>query len=121
MLAIDAGTTGVTALVVLAFLSVWTIQRTRDIAVLRALGGSRGYVLRDSLGQASILLGTGCLLGGALGTAAALAARQAVPVLVLPATTLAPTVGVLVVGLLGSVLAVRRVTAVDPLLALGGN
>lgn len=112
---------GVTALVVLAFLSVWTIQRTRDIAVLRALGGSRGYVLRDSLGQAAILLGTGCLLGGALGTAAALAARQAVPVLVLPATTLAPTVGVLVVGLLGSVLAVRRVTAVDPLLALGGN
>ncbi|MGV0435788.1 FtsX-like permease family protein [Corynebacterium mastitidis] len=50
---------GISALVILAFLSVWTIQRTRDIAVLRALGASRGYVLRDSLGQAALVLSAG--------------------------------------------------------------
>lgn len=121
LLMIQAFLYGICALVVLAFLSVWTIQRTRDIAVLRALGGSRRYVLGDSLGQAAILLAIGATLGAALGTVVALVAQRAVPVLVLPSTTLVPAVGVALVGLVGSVVAVRRVTTVDPLPALGGN
>ena len=32
-----------------------------------------------------------------------------------------PVLGVLVLGLLGSLLAVRRVSTVDPMIALGGN
>lgn len=112
---------GITALVVIAFLSVWTIQRTRDIAVLRAMGASGRYVLGDSLGQAAILLAVGTIIGGLAGTATALAVQGAVPVQVVAATTLLPTLGVALIGLAGSVLATRRVTAVDPLLALGGN
>ncbi len=121
LLMIQAFLYGISALVVLAFLSVWTIQRTRDIAVLRALGGSRRYVLGDSLGQAAILLAIGTLTGGVLGTALALAVQGAVPVQVATATTLAPPLGVALVGLLGSLLAIRRVSTVSPLLALGGN
>ena len=112
---------GVSGLVVLAFLSVWTVQRTRDIAVLRALGATRRYVLGDSLGQAALLLAAGVALGSLFGTGLALLAARAVPVLVAPGTTVVPALGVLAVGLLGSVLATRRVTTVDPLLALGGN
>ena len=33
---------GISALVIVAFLTVWTVQRTRDIAVLKALGASSG-------------------------------------------------------------------------------
>lgn len=112
---------GISALVIMAFLTVWTVQRTRDIAVLRALGGSTGYVLRDALSQASIVLASGAALGGALGLAGGLLAGQAAPFLITPLTTLLPVLGIFVLGLAGSAVAVRRVTTVDPLLALGGN
>lgn len=112
---------GISALVVLSFVSVWTIQRTRDLAVLRALGGSRGYVLRDALGQAALLLLTGTVLGGVLGTAVVVLLAGRAPVLLQVLTVAAPVLGIAVLGLLGSWIATRRVSRVDPLLALGGN
>ncbi|WP_409483874.1 ABC transporter permease [Arsenicicoccus dermatophilus] len=111
----------ISALVVLAFVSVWTLQRTRDLAVLRALGASRRYVLGDALGQAASLLVVGTALGGALGAALVLAIRDVAPVLAGPTTVGIPVLGIAVLGLLGSAAATRRVARVDPLLALGGS
>ncbi len=111
----------ISALVVIAFLSIWTVQRTREIAVLKALGGSTGWVLKDALTQAGVVL----LVGVAIGTAAAfglgLLAAQAVPFTVDAATVLVPAAGVFVLGMLGAALAVARTVRVDPLVALGGN
>jgi putative ABC transport system permease protein len=112
---------GISALVIVAFLTVWTVQRTRDIAVLKAMGASGGYVLRDAITQAAIVLLAGAGLGGAVGILGGFAAAQAAPFLVTPATTLLPVLGIVVLGLAGAALAVRRVTTVDPLIALGGN
>lgn len=112
---------GISALVIVAFLTVWTVQRTRDIAVLKALGASGGYVLRDAIAQAALVLLAGAGLGGAIGILGGFAASQAAPFLITPATTLLPVLGIVVLGLAGAALAVRRVTAVDPLIALGGN
>ncbi|WPF66113.1 MULTISPECIES: ABC transporter permease [unclassified Corynebacterium] len=109
---------GISALVIVAFLSVWTIQRTRDIAVLRALGASKSYVLRDSLGQAALILSAGAAVGAVVATALGLAARQVVPFDLSVVTVVLPTVGVLVLGLLGAWLATRRVSTIDPQLAL---
>ncbi|SEJ19534.1 putative ABC transport system permease protein [Arthrobacter sp. yr096] len=112
---------GISALVIVAFLTVWTVQRTRDIAVLKALGASSGYVLKDALAQAALVLLAGAAVGGSLGLAGGLFAAQAAPFLITPLTTLVPFAGILILGLAGAVLAVRKVTKVDPLLALGGN
>ncbi|QMS56749.1 MULTISPECIES: ABC transporter permease [Kocuria] len=112
---------GISALVVVSFLTVWTIQRTRDIAVLRALGADRGYVVRDSIVQAAVVLTLGVLVGGALGLLGGLLAGSAVPFQLSLASVGLPVLGVLVLGLLGSLLAVRRVSTVDPMIALGGN
>ncbi|EMQ96924.1 ABC transporter permease [Paeniglutamicibacter gangotriensis Lz1y] len=112
---------GISALVILAFLTVWTVQRTRDIAVLKALGGSGSYVLKDAITQASIVLLLGAGIGGGIGIIGGFFAANAAPFLVSPATTVLPIVGVVVLGLAGAALAVSRVTKVDALIALGGN
>ncbi|MBC3186521.1 FtsX-like permease family protein [Corynebacterium sp. zg-331] len=109
---------GISALVILAFLSVWTIQRTRDIAVLRALGASKGYVLRDSLGQAALVLSVGVAVGAGLAAGLGLIARRVVPFELSVTTVAAPAAGVLALGLVGAWLATRKVAAVDPQMAL---
>ena len=112
---------GISALVVIAFLSIWTVQRTRDIAVLKALGGSNGWVLKDSLAQAAFVLVGGVAVGTGLAAAIGAFAGRAVPFELSWATTAVPAAGVLVLGMLAAVVAVFRVTRIDPLVALGGN
>lgn len=112
---------GISALVIVAFLTLWTVQRTRDIAVLKAMGGSSTYILRDAITQAAFVLLAGAGLGGGLGILGGLFAAQAAPFLVTPATTLLPILGIITLGLAGAALAVGRVTKVDALIALGGN
>lgn len=109
---------GISALVVIAFLSVWTIQRTRDIAVLRALGASRSYVLRDALGQAAIVVSVGVAIGAAIAVGLGALAASAVPFELSWMTTAVPALAVFALGIIGSVVAVRRVAGVDPQLAL---
>ena len=53
----------ISALVVGAFFTVWTIQRSGDIAVLKALGASAGTLMRDALGQAAVVLLLGSVVG----------------------------------------------------------
>jgi len=112
---------GISALVIVAFLTVWTVQRTRDIAVVKALGGSSAYVLKDAMVQAAVVLVAGAAAGGAAGVVGGLLAAQAAPFLTTVQTTLLPVAGIVVLGLAGAALAVRGIARIDPLLALGGN
>ncbi|OEJ97824.1 ABC transporter permease [Streptomyces thermolilacinus] len=110
----------ISALVTGAFFTVWTIQRSGDIAVLKALGASTPYLLRDALGQAVVVLGTGTLLGTALAAGVgALVSGDDVPFVLEPLTVLGPAAVMVVLGVLGAALSIRRITAVDPLTALG--
>ncbi|GGM56915.1 ABC transporter substrate-binding protein [Longimycelium tulufanense] len=109
----------ISALVIGAFFTVWTIQRKPEIAVLKALGASTGYVLRDALAQAVVVLVAGAGLGGLVGAALGALAGRAVPFVLDPATTVLPVLVMILLGAGGAALAVRRVTAVDPLIALG--
>lgn len=111
----------ISALVIVSFVTVWTMQRTRDLAVLRALGASSGYLLKDSLGQAAIILAIGVIAGAGLGAALGALAATAVPVSLSALTIVGPAIGIWALGVLGSAIAVRNVSKVDPLLALGGN
>ncbi|OIJ63726.1 ABC transporter permease [Streptomyces mangrovisoli] len=110
----------ISALVIGAFFTVWTIQRSGDVAVLKALGASTAGLLRDALGQAVVLLAGGTLLGTGIATAlGALVAGSAVPFLLTPAIVLIPAAVMIALGALGAGLSVRRITSVDPLTALG--
>jgi putative ABC transport system permease protein len=109
------------ALVVGAFFTVWTIQRKHEIAIVRAVGASRGYLLRDSIAQAAILLigftaiGVAAGVGlGAMMPSAMPFDLEAVPILVSSALTVG-------LGLAGAIIAVVRITRIDPINALGGQ
>ncbi len=112
----------IAALVTGAFFLVWTIQRAGDIAVMRAMGATRGFLLRDSLGQAVVILA----LSIGVGVALALALGAGLEASPMPyATELAPVLTgaalLFVFGLIGATVAVFRVTRTDPLTALGEN
>ncbi|MFG3282201.1 ABC transporter permease [Streptomyces sp. NPDC048111] len=109
----------ISALVVGAFFTVWTIQRSADIAVLKALGASTPYLLKDALGQAVVMLTAGTLAGTGIAALAGSLVGDAVPFVLDPATTLGPAAVLIVLGVLGAALSIRRITAVDPLTALG--
>ncbi|WP_030692998.1 ABC transporter permease [Streptomyces globisporus] len=110
----------ISALVIGAFFTVWTIQRSGDVAVLKALGASTPYLLKDALGQAVLMLTAGTLLGTALAVGiGALVSGGNVPFVLEPLTVLGPAAVIVVLGVLGAALSIRRITAVDPLTALG--
>ncbi len=109
----------ISALVVGAFFTVWTIQRSADIAVLKALGSSTRYLLRDALGQAVLMLVAGTAVGTGLAALIGAFVPDTVPFVLEPATALGPVAVMTVLGLAGAALSIRRITAVDPLTALG--
>lgn len=111
----------ISALVIGAFFTVWTIQRSADIAVLKALGARTSTLLLDALGQAVVLLAIGTGLGAVAAVLVGVAVRDRIPFVLDPPTFLTPALVMIVLGLAGAGLAVRRITSVDPLTALGGS
>lgn len=112
---------GVSALVVGAFFTVWTMQRAGDVAVLKALGATTGSLVRDALGQALIVLAAGIGAGLAAVVGLGALARQALPFVLSPLTTLLPAALMIALGLAGAAFALRAVTKSDPLTALGSH
>lgn len=109
----------ISALVIGAFFTVWTIQRGGDVAVLKALGATNGYLLRDAIGQAALLLTAGTVLGAAVAAAIGAAAAGVVPFVLDASTVVFPAAVMIVLGVLGAALSIRRITSIDPLTALG--
>ena len=109
------------ALVVGAFFTVWTIQRTHEIAVLRAIGASTRYLLRDGLTQAALLLVGFTLAGVAVGIGLGALMPDTMP-FALEFAPIAVAMGLTIgLGLLGAAAAVVRIARIDPLDALGGQ
>ncbi|MEV0372200.1 FtsX-like permease family protein [Streptomyces sp. NPDC050636] len=109
----------ISALVIGAFFTVWTIQRSGDVAVLKALGASTGSLLRDALGQAVVLLVIGTGLGTAVAAGVGAGVSGTVPFVLDPSTVLVPALIMIALGAVGAALSIRRITSVDPLTALG--
>lgn len=110
----------ISAVVIGAFFTVWTIQRTQEIGLVKALGASSAYLLRDALGQALILMLAGTLMGtliavwlGQLFMASGNPYELRIDTVISTAATL------IVAGLIGSAVSVRLITRVDPMIALG--
>lgn len=112
----------ISALVVGAFFAILTVQRSREIAVLRAMGASTAKLLIDAIGQALILLVISIGVGVAIGVGAgSLLLGTGMP-FALEVGPIALGAGLLLVlGLIGATLATVRISSIDPHSALGEN
>jgi putative ABC transport system permease protein len=121
--AIQAFLVVTSAVLIGAFFLIWTIQRTAEIGLVKAMGASNGYLLRDSLGQALMLLLGGIAVGVALAVLSGIIfkanAEAGTPFEFDFATVILSAVLLLVAGLAGGAVSIRRITAVEPLIALG--
>ncbi|WP_063065382.1 FtsX-like permease family protein [Nocardia violaceofusca] len=111
----------ISALVIGAFFTVWTIQRTPDIATLKALGATTTALVRDALGQALIVLLLGVGVGVGVTALAGASLGGAVPFVLSAATTVVPALALIGLGLLGAVFALRFLVTTDPLTALNNS
>ncbi len=108
----------VAALIVGSVIYLSALERTRDFAVLKAVGASTRSVLAGLCLQAVVVAVIAAVLGGLLSLilAPVFPMRVQVPT---SAFLLLPVVAVLI-GLLASVAGLRRAVTVDPALAFGG-
>ncbi|MDN5855679.1 MAG: ABC transporter permease, partial [Actinomycetia bacterium] len=111
----------ISALVVGAFFVVWTLQRSADLAVLKALGAATPSLIRGTLGQALIVVIIGVSIGLGITALAAAVIGDGLPFVLDASTTLLPGVAMTILGLVGAAASVRTVTSSDPLQALNRN
>lgn len=110
----------ISAVVIGAFFSIWTIQRTKEIGLVKALGASNWYLIRDALGQAFFLIAAGTLVGMGLSLVfGGLVADTELPFMLQSPTLISAMIMLMIAGLLGAVMSVNRITRVDPIIALG--
>lgn len=110
----------ISAMILGAFFTVWTIQRRAEIGLQKALGASTGAVLRDALGQVLIVLTAATALGALIGFAMGkLIEGGAVPFSLEPATVVKAALILIASGAIGMAVGIRKVTSVDPIIALG--
>ncbi|HJP03482.1 MAG: ABC transporter permease [Gammaproteobacteria bacterium] len=110
----------ISAVVIGAFFTVWTIQRTKEIGLVKALGGSNWYLLRDALAQVVILMLLGTITGTLIASWLGSGFEQTGSVFVLDMSLVTGSSLLLILaGLVGSAISIRLITRVDPIIALG--
>jgi len=111
----------ISALLIGAFFTVWTINRRHELAVLRAMGATAGHLVRDTIGQAAVVLVRATAVGVAVGVGAgALLSGSAMPFALEAGPVTAASLLLVLLGLLGAAAAALRIARIDPLTALGG-
>ncbi|MGH1488453.1 MAG: ABC transporter permease [Acidimicrobiales bacterium] len=99
------------------FFLILTVQKKDALVLLRAVGASSADIIRSVLFQVLVVVGTGAVIGTAVTAGLLALTRDVFGAGLQPTTTAISVAVIMVLGLLASVGAVRRVLAIDPVQA----
>ncbi|TDT17149.1 putative ABC transport system permease protein [Ilumatobacter fluminis] len=108
----------ISALVVGAFFTVWTVQRNSEIGLLKALGASTFYVIKDAIGQMVAVLLAASTIGALMGVGLGSLVGSSVPFRLEAAPVISSIALLVAFGVIGCLVALRRIVSVDPIIAL---
>jgi putative ABC transport system permease protein len=96
------------------FFLILTVQKTQALTLLRAIGASTGYLLKNLLAQVVLVTVAGTALAGGLLVVAAATSSAGFRVTADPALIVTTGGAVLLLAIAASIGAIRRVTRLDP-------
>jgi putative ABC transport system permease protein len=96
------------------FFLILTVQKQDALVLLRAVGASSGDIVGSVLIQVLIVVGAGAVIGTAVTAGLLSLTRDVFGAGLNPTTTVISVAAIVILGLLASIGAVRRVLAIDP-------
>ena len=108
-------------LVIGLFFLIVTLQKTRSLTVLRAIGARSSLLVRSLLAQVLVVVGLGVAIGTLLFLPLSFQRIGSIPLSFDAPAVIAWALGILALGLLSSWFSARRVLRIDPAEALTGG
>lgn len=105
----------VTLVIIAVFLHIIVLQKLPNIAVLKAQGIPTRYLIGSTVEQGSMVVIFGLLIGIILTVATALPMPASVPMEFSPLLLSATAVGLVAMGVIGSLLPAHKIATVDPI------
>lgn len=109
----------ISLIIVAVFLYILTMQKMHNFAVMRAQGIPSKTLVWSTVSQAIILVGIGVILGLLAMFLTAKVLPAAVPMSFTPTIMFSGTVGMLLTGIIGSLIPIKSILKVDPAKAVG--
>lgn len=109
----------ISLIIIAVFLYILTMQKMHNFAVMRAQGIPSKTLIGATISQSVILVAVGVIIGLILMWITSMALPAAVPMKFTPTIMLSGTVGMLVMGIMGSLIPIRSILKVDPAKAIG--
>lgn len=109
----------ISLIIIAVFLYILTMQKMHNFAVMRAQGIPAKTLVGATISQSIILVISGVILALIMMWLTALVMPASVPMSFTPAVMTAGTLGMLLMGIIGSLIPVRSILKVDPAQAIG--
>ena len=109
----------ISLIIIAVFLYILTMQKMHNFAVMRAQGIPSRTLVAATVSQSVILVVVGVIIGLAVMWLTAKVLPAAVPMSFTPQIILSGTCGMLLTGIIGSLIPIRSILKVDPAKAIG--
>lgn len=109
----------ISLIIIAVFLYILTMQKMHNFAVMRAQGIPSKTLIGATVSQSIILVAIGVIIGLILMWITSAALPAAVPMSFTPEIMVSGTLGMLVMGVIGSLIPIRSILKVDPAKAIG--
>ncbi len=110
----------ISLVIITIFLYILTIQKLPNLSVLRAQGIPSNYLLKNTFGEAFVILSIAIVFGLLVTILTATVIPSTVPMYFDTTFIILVAVGILLTGLIGALVPMRIISKIDPVTAIGG-